>query len=177
MGENKKVWNHHLVIDGGDPKYFASPTPRKINMKHNHGGLVQIIFLSFHGWIGTLQGTNISHLGKFGISSLKCHFGGDMLCSSLEGRFQPFIFQGWSDDPPRWSPPTMPRMDKISQPHRAGKSLRVLWPSSRTLGVQASSTSPQAYDMNIYEICVPWGSPPPWKSWVFPQFRKKIVNP
>ena len=25
-------------------------TPRKINMEHNHGGLVQIIFLSFHGW-------------------------------------------------------------------------------------------------------------------------------
>ena len=25
-------------------------TPLKIKMEHNHGGLVQIIFLSFHGW-------------------------------------------------------------------------------------------------------------------------------
>ena len=29
---------------------FRSSTPLKINMEHNHGGLVQIIFLSFHGW-------------------------------------------------------------------------------------------------------------------------------
>ena len=27
----------------------SAHTPLKINMEHNHGGLVQIMFLSFHG--------------------------------------------------------------------------------------------------------------------------------
>ena len=30
-------------------KVYEYSTPLKIHMEHNHGGLVQIIFLSFHG--------------------------------------------------------------------------------------------------------------------------------